>query len=184
MNDETPEWIETVRARVKRRNKVLFRLDDELLSGLSCMLEASSRKAVVLWALGLAEEGVQEIEQRFPDDHGARECLETSRLWARGDVKMPAAKSAILSCHGAAKETDDEVGIALHHAVGQACGCVHTPGHALGFPVYELTAIVRELGVDNCAQAVLKRIGEYEAALARSQQEALSHPGPWASFLE
>lgn len=92
MNDETPEWTETVRARVKRRNKVLFRLDDELLSGLSCMLEASSRKAVVLWALGLAEEGVQEIERRFPDDHRARECLEASRLWARGDVKMPAAK--------------------------------------------------------------------------------------------
>lgn len=179
-----PEWVETVKARLNRKNKVLFRLDDEILSDLAAMLEASSRKAVVLWAFELAEQGVTKIEERIPDDDRARESLELSKLWARGDVKMPAAKSAILGCHGAAKDTDDEASIALYHAVGQACGCVHTPGHALGFPIYELTAIVRKLGIDNCAQAVLKRISEYEAALVRCQEEALSHPGPWACFLE
>lgn len=179
-----PEWVETVKARLRRKSKVLFRLDDEILSDLAAMLETSSRKAVVLWAFELAEQGVIKIEERIPDDDRARESLELSKLWARGDAKMPAAKSAILGCHGAAKDTNDEVSIALYHAVGQACGCVHTPGHALGFPIYELTAIVREQGIENCAQAVLKRISEYEAILVRCQEEALSHPGPWANFLE
>lgn len=179
-----PGWIEEVKARVKRKNKVLFRLDDDLLSDLSAMLEASSRKAVVLWAFALAEEGVAELDRRCPGDGRARESLEMSRAWARGEVKMSAAKSAILSCHGAAKETDDEVCIALYHAVGQACGCVHTPGHALGFPIYELTAMARGLGADSCEDAVLKRVGEYESALAWANAAALSHPGPWAGFLE
>lgn len=179
-----PEWVETVKARLKRKNKVLFRLDDEILSDLAAMLEASSRKAVVLWAFELAEQGVTKIEERIPDDNRARESLELSKLWARGDVKMPAAKSAILGCHGAAKDTDDEVSIALYHAVGQACGCVHTPGHALGFPIYELTAIVSEQGIENCTETIERRVSAYESTLVRCQEKALSYPGPWANFLE
>lgn len=179
-----PDWIETVRTRIKRKNKVLFRLDDPLLSDLSAMLDSSSRKAVVLWALGLAEEGVRKLEIRCPQDDRARRSLELSRQWARGEVKMPAAKSAILNCHGAARETTDEVCVALFHAVGQACGCVHTPGHALGFPLYELTAIVRDRGIESCEHAVITRITDYTSALIRAQEEALTHPGPWASFLQ
>lgn len=179
-----PDWIETVRARIKRKNKVLFRLDDALLSDLSAMLDSSSRKAVILWALGLAEKGVRKLELRCPQDDRARRSLELSRQWARGEVKMPAAKSAILSCHGAARETTDEVCVALFHAVGQACGCVHTPGHALGFPLYELTAIVRDRGIESCEHAVIARIADYTSVLIRAQEEALTHPGPWASFLQ
>lgn len=177
-------WIETVRARIKRKNKVLFRLDDAILSDISAMLNSSSRKAIVLWAFELAEEGIDTLEFRCPQDDRARKSLELSKRWARGDIKMPTAKSAILNCHGAAKDTKNEVCVALFHAVGQACSCVHTSDHALGFPIYELTAIVRELGIESCEDAIIERISEYESFLIKAQKEALSHPGPWASFLQ
>lgn len=178
------DLTEMLKARIKRKNKILFRLDDALLSDLSTMLESSSRKAVVIWAFNLAEEGIRELDRRCPGDDRARESLQLSKAWARGDIKMPKAKSAILSCHNAAKETEDEVCAAIYHAIGQACGCVHTPGHALGCPIYELTAIVRELGVDSCEKTVRERVAEYEAALVRANKNALSHPGPWAGFLD
>ena len=54
---------------------------------------------------------------------------------------MPVAKRAILDVHAMAKLMDDPVDAALCHAVGQGCSCVHTPKHALGLPVYELTAV-------------------------------------------
>ena len=135
------------------------------------MLNSSSRKAIVLWAFELAEEGIDTLEFRCPQDDRARKSLELSKRWARGDIKMPTAKSAILNCHGAAKDAKNEVCVALFHAVGQACSCVHTSDHALGFPIYELTAII-------------ERISEYESILIKAQKEALSHPGPWASFLQ
>lgn len=53
---------------------------------------------------------------------------------------MPVAKRAILDVHAMARDMDDPADAALCHAVGQRCSCVHTPKHALGLPVYELTA--------------------------------------------
>ncbi len=41
---------------------------------------------------------------------------------------------------------DDREGIALVHAVGQACSTVHAQGHARAFPLYRLTAIIRRYG--------------------------------------
>ena len=72
---------------------------------------------------------------------------------------------------------------ALCHAVGQACAVVHTAGHALGYPIYELTAMVCRLGVPNCREAVEGRAEEYLDRLLYWQAHAHEAPGPWAGFL-
>ena len=97
---------------------------------------------------------------------------------------MPAAKAAILACHAVAKEGVSPEAAALCHAVGQACAVVHARGHALGFAVYELTAIARREGVEECRAAVEGRAREYAAQLARAQAGAQSASGPWAKFLK
>ena len=79
---------------------------------------------------------------------------------------MPLAQRLILDCHAIAKELDNAADIALCHAVGQACAVVHTAGHALGLPMYELSAIVYRLGIDNCVQSVEARMAEYSDRLA------------------
>ena len=68
---------------------------------------------------------------------------------------MPVAKKAILDCHAAAKELSSLADIAHYHAVGQACGTVLANGHAIGYPIYDLTSIVRKYGIENCKCHVL-----------------------------
>ena len=97
---------------------------------------------------------------------------------------MPEARAKILDCHGFAKEIDDEVDRALIHAIGQGCSTVHTAGHGIGYPIYELTALVKRYGVENCEEIVEARVKEYFARLAYYCRERLLKQRQWAKFLE
>ena len=50
------DWMESVKARLKRKNQVLFSPKDDLLAPLALLLEGQDRRAVVLWAFALVEE--------------------------------------------------------------------------------------------------------------------------------
>ena len=49
------DWMESVKARLKRKNQVLFSPKDDLLAPLALLLEGQDRRAVVLWAFALVE---------------------------------------------------------------------------------------------------------------------------------
>ena len=82
-----------------------------------------------------------------------------------------------------AKELTAPSDIARCHAVGQACSVVHTEGHALGYPMYELTAIVREQGIKNCRLYVESRNAYYVERLLHWIVQESGFPGTWAAFL-
>lgn len=175
-------WMEEVKAKKKRGNRVLFTRDSVILQDLRMLLEGRNRRTVILWALELAQETVEELEAGYPGDSRPRNALNAARAWAAGEIKMPGARQAILDCHAMAGDLTDPAAIARCHAVGQACSVVHTSGHALGYPMYELTAIVLEKGEDAGA-AVEKREKEYvERLLLWIEQEPV-YPGKWAGFL-
>ena len=96
---------------------------------------------------------------------------------------MPIARRAILSCHAAAREQTDPVRASLFHAIGQACSVVHTPGHALGYPLYELSATVYSLGIQDCRIPVEQRVWEYETLLLHCCKALPAFPGTWVPFL-
>lgn len=110
-------------------------------------------------------------------------ALNLSRQWAAGEVKMPVAKKAILECHAMAKELTDIADIALCHAIGQTCSVVHTQRHAMGYPVYELTAIVRKNKIQISEEVVKQRIDYYIERLLFWQKEAHRENGTWAKFI-
>ena len=95
---------------------------------------------------------------------------------------MPAAKREILACHALAKSLPPEEA-ALCHAAAQACSTVHTPGHALGFPLYELTALVLRYGPESCREPIEKRAAEYCGRLIFWQKEEQEGNFRWAEFL-
>ena len=158
-------WLTEVKAKAKRKNQILFSKDSLLLTDLCQLIAQANRRALVLWALELAEETARELAEKYPEDHRPREAIAASRAWASGEIKMPIAKRAILNCHAMAKELAHPADIARCHAVGQACSVVHTSGHALGYPMYALTVIVLELGLDDCRNAVEHRVRYYEQRL-------------------
>ena len=135
-------WLAEVKAKAKCKNQILFSKDSLLLDELCQLIAQANRRVQVLWALELAKETAQMLAEKYPEDHRPREAVGASRAWAAGEIKIPIAKQAILNCHAMAKELNNPADLARCHAVGQACSVVHTAGHALGYPMYALTAIV------------------------------------------
>ena len=96
---------------------------------------------------------------------------------------MSEARKAILSCHIMAKELVSEEDKALCHAVGQACSCVHTVKHALGYPIYELTALVRRYGIEDCVTPVETRKQEYVEKILYWNRRCQEDVREWAKFI-
>lgn len=177
------EWTEEVKNKLKRKNQILFSKDSECFQELRFLIEWQNHRTMVLWALELSEEAVKVLEEKYPKEERPRKAIITSRLWAEGKIRMREAKRKILDCHSFAKEIESLEDIALCHAIGQGCAVVHTTGHAMGFPMYELTAIVRTLGIDNSKEAVENRIRYYIERLIYWSEHTSDYKGDWVSFI-
>ena len=177
-------WLADVKAKAKRKNQILFSKDSLLLTDLCQLIAQANRRALILWALELAEETARELAGKCPEDPRPLDAIAASRAWASGEIKMPIAKQAILNCHAMAKELTDSADIARCHAVGQACSVVHTAGHALGYPMYELTAIVLELGLDDCREPIEQRVMYYKQRIRYWMEYEKTCQQNWAGFLK
>ena len=177
-------WLADVKAKAKRKNQILFSKDSLLLTDLCQLIAQANRRVLILWALELAEETARELAGKYPEDPRPLDAIAASRAWASGEIKMPIAKQAILNCHAMAKELADPADIARCHAVGQACSVVHTSGHALGYPMYELTAIVLELGLDNCREPIEQRVMYYKQRIRYWMEYEKNCQQSWAGFLK
>lgn len=177
------DWIDEARGRLQRKNQVLFTKDSTYLQDLAMLLRTQDHRAVVLWAFDLAAESMDQLEEKYPDERRPREALEAARAWAAGKIKMPLAQRKILDCHALAKEINCKADIAACHAIGQACATVHTAGHALGYPIYDLTAVIYRFGIENCAEQVEGRKQDYIDRLLCWESRWRDFPGPWADFM-
>ena len=82
-------WLAEVKAKAKRRNQILFGVNNPFLVEVRWLVAGANRRALILWALELAEETVRELECRYPGDHRPREAVEARvrdheqllRLW-------------------------------------------------------------------------------------------------------
>ncbi len=177
------DWLDEVRIRLKKRNQVLFARDAEFLQDLTTLFREQSHRIMVLWALDIAAESVAKLEEKYPDESRPREALKAVRAWAEGKIKMRLAQRKILDCHAFAKEINSKEDMALCHAIGQACAVVHTAGHAMGYPMYELSAIIYRLGIENCVEAVEERKQEYIRKLFYWNEHVCDYEGEWADFM-
>ena len=177
------DWLDEVQTKLKRKNQVLFAKDAEFLQDMVMLFREQSHRTMVLWALDLAAESAAKLEEKYPDEPCPREALEAARAWAAGDIKMRLAQRKILNCHAFAKELGSKEDIALCHAIGQACAVVHTVGHAMGYPMYELSAIVYRLGIENCREAIERRKQEYIEKLFYWSEHVGDNEGKWADFM-
>lgn len=135
-------WIDEAYIKLKRKNQILFAKDSEYLQGLTLLFQKQNHRVMTLWAFDFAAESVAKIEEKYPEEQRPREALAAARDWAAGKIKMRWVQRKILDCHAFAREIEQKEDIAICHAVGQACAVVHTAGHAIGYPLYDLTAII------------------------------------------
>lgn len=175
------DWIAEIEIRLKRGNQLLFVKDCVLLTDLNVLIQGQNRRTLALWALELADETVQALSMLYPDETKLKTAVQLSKDWAAGNVKMPVAKQAILQAHAVEKELDSLEEIALCHAIGQACSVVHTRGHALGFPIYELTALVCRHGVPASRRIVEARVKHYMERIEYWRAHTSEYE--WATFM-
>lgn len=176
-------WIVEVQEKARRKNQMLFSKESAVLQELILLIAKQNHRTMVLWAFEFADEMVRKLVERYPGEPRPGAAVAAAKEWASGEIKMPAAKQAILQVHALAKEIDSPEDIALCHAVGQACGVVHANGHALGFPIYDLTAIVRRCGVEHCVDAVEERVQNYIERIYYWQENYEHYPVKWAGFM-
>lgn len=177
------DWIEEASGKLKRKNQVLFSKSSEYLQDLILLFEGQNHTVMALWAFDLAAESIAQLEAKYPEEHRPREALEAVRDWAAGRIKMRLAQRKILDCHAFAKEIDNKENIAVCHAIGQACAVVHTAGHAIGYPIYDLTALIYRYGIENCKDPVEQRKQAYIEKLLYWNEHQGDYPGPWADFM-
>lgn len=172
-----------VEVKLKKRNKILFSRDSKCLQELINLIQLQNHRTLVMWALDCAKLTLEQFEAKYSDERRPRTCLELCETWARGKVKMPIAKQAILDSHAVAKEIDDREYGALCHAIGHAGASVHVETHAIGLPIYELTSIVLKCGKDNFPKAVNEKINYYYNRLLYWQENTDKLGLDWADFL-
>lgn len=177
------EWQDELKQKMKRKNQILFSKDSVFLQDLRTLLQEENRQVITLWALDFAKEALLKLEEKYPEDARPRIAFELARDWASGKVKMPVAKRAILECHAFAKEISNPEAIALCHALGQACSVVHTTGHAMGLPMYELTSLVHKYGIEECFEPIELRKKEYIDKLFYWHNHYKEYKGEWAKFI-
>ncbi|MDL2258618.1 hypothetical protein LJC42_05645 [Eubacteriales bacterium OttesenSCG-928-K08] len=177
------DWLTEVQNRIKRKNHVLFAKDSDFLADIVALIAQQNHRTMVLWAFEFADETVRRLSARYPNETRLQTAVTTSRDWAAGKVKMHVAQRAILDAHAVAKEISSPEDIALCHAIGQACGVVHANGHALGFPIYELTAIIRRYGIPECKVPVEMRKQQYIEKILYWRGHYKEHSGDWAAFM-
>ena len=172
-----------VEIKLRKRNQILFSRDSQCLQELIKLIQLQNHRTLVMWALDCAKLPSEQFEEKYPDERRPRTCLELCEAWARGKIKMPMAKRAILDSHAVAKEIDDSEYGALCHAIGHAGATVHVETHALGLPFYELTAIVFKYGKDNFPKPVSEKINYYYNRLLYWQENTDKLGLDWANFL-
>lgn len=172
-----------VEIKLKKRNKILFSRESQCLQELIKLIQLQNHRTLVMWALDCAKRPLEQFEAKYPDENRPRICLELCEAWARGKIKMPIAKHAILDSHAVAKEIGDSEYGDLCHAIGHAGATVHVETHALGLPIYELTAIVLNYGKENFARPISEKINYYYNCLLYWQENTDNLGLDWADFL-
>lgn len=168
---------------MKAHRKILFSKEDILLQPLQQALTRLNHRAIVLWTLEAGQKSMKAFSSPVSQDPRPQDALDSARAWAEGRIKMPLARQAILSCHRMAREVPSLADQALCHAIGQAASAVHTPGHAMGYPTYALTAQVLKLGLEDCQAELEQQTDDLLAQLLYWAGNEPQYPGPWSFFL-
>lgn len=179
--------IEEVEQRLKRHNKILFARDSPVLANLAAALEMTDKKVVVLWALDQASAIVMELVGKYPEIGLLGDSLNLASLWFQGQVKMAPVKKAILGLHKLASEFENDGSTKADslkiRALAHGLATIHSKKHAIGLPMYYLSALVC-LDKDNYQAPVIAMIRQYQTALEYYEEHISGFNVHWAKFMQ
>ena len=103
-------------------------------------LPLADHRVLAAWAADCAERLLPLFELHSRDVR-PRQAIEVGRAWARGEVRTGVAQRAAVAAHAAARESTNEVAVAVARAAGHAVATAHFADHSLGVLIYGAKAV-------------------------------------------
>ncbi|ROS58357.1 hypothetical protein EDF38_3102 [Frigoribacterium sp. PhB160] len=103
-------------------------------------LSEADRRVVAAWAADCAERVLPLFEAEVPGDDRARDGIERTRSFARGELDAAGEIRRRFAAGRAAAAATSPAGKAAARAAGQASGVAHMGAHALGAAAYAAQA--------------------------------------------
>lgn len=106
--------------------------------------EPQIHRALALWAANCAERALPIFVEQRPQDDRPRAAIEALRSWERGELPMPACRTAAFAAHAAARDATAAGGaaaVAAARSAGQACAVAHMFDHSPHAATYAAKAI-------------------------------------------
>jgi hypothetical protein len=145
-------------------------------------LTEDDRRLVAGWAAECAERVLHLFEADAPDDARARDGIERTRAFARGDLDAAGQIRLRFVAGRAAQTATSPPGRAAARAAGQASGVAHMGAHALGAAAYAATAAELAApghgGADESAWQLTRMSEPVRAALRRLPPLGSDRSGP------
>lgn len=153
------------------------------IQSLMKLIETQSKVTLVNWAVDYCEQILLPIyNKHYPGDLRPQNALNAARRWLSGEIKLPQAKSAILECHAAARESErNPVAQAAARAIGQCASTIHSARHCIGLAFYGALSVAYDrLGTDSPWEQIERfaadECGRMEAALRAISVKNETHP--------
>ena len=164
--------------------KLLFNRESPSVQPIRELIEKQKHRTLVMWAIDCSERVLAIFEARCPEDQRPREAVEAARTWARGEIKMPAAKKAAHAAHNAATAVEkDAAACAAARAMGHVVGTVHVETHAMGLIMYGLTAFVYAAGPQDADEVTARECSWFYDRLRYWEANINKVETTWAPFL-
>lgn len=112
-----------------------------LVTGSPQSLSETERRIVAVWAADCAERVLPLFEAEAPDDDRARDAIDRTRAFARGELTAAGEIRRRFVAGRAAASARTPAGRAAARAAAQAAGVAHMGAHALGAAAYAATAV-------------------------------------------
>ncbi|APZ33327.1 hypothetical protein BOH66_02755 [Microbacterium aurum] len=110
-------------------------------------LDDADRRLVALWAADCAERVLPLFEAEAPDDDRARDGIERTRAYGRGELDAAGEIKRRFDAGRSAQSVKSPAAVAAARSAGQASGVAHMGAHALGAAAY--AAKVASLAADD-----------------------------------
>ena len=166
-----------------KARKMLSDWNAPYIQSLMKLIETQSKATLANWAVDYSERVMLPLWSKYyPDDLRPQNALHAAREWLSGTIKLPQAKSAILECHAAAREADENPAAqSAARTIGQCASTIHSARHCIGLAFYGAIAVAYDrLGTDapwrQIEQRAAEECGYMEAALRAAAVE--NEPNP------
>lgn len=99
------------------------------------------RCELIVWAVACCERLLPLFAAAAPADPRPREALDGALAFARGELRIGAARKLSAACHAAARTAPDRPSVAVARMCGHAAAVAHMGSHARGIPYYARKAL-------------------------------------------